>query len=312
MNEFDRKILGIIESIKGLIRYSSGKPVSHYTSLDALFSMLFSENDHLRLSEGVFMNDLTEGEGLFDFLDLKVYREDDVYFKTVHKERPFIGSFIKGEVENLTAWRLYGRNGGNVEASGCAIDLNLKFLHEFKLYAKSQNVDCKDEDFNLYRVIYYKVHENLIDGDWKRTFEFSISGLSEDHPNNELLNSQILILKNELSTFFLKPIDKSMGFVLTLIDYFSYFFKSIQYSTENEIRLIIKGETFKKFFSPENNPKNVYIKTGKISPYITSITLGPKVEFPKDVRAVIHYKLLDMGIENEKLPEIKISELKFR
>ncbi|MFP3670103.1 hypothetical protein SB717_33985, partial [Priestia sp. SIMBA_032] len=108
-NSSYKKISKIINQIKELLLFK-GECISHYTSITTVQFLLLKESP-FRLSEGTFLNDTSEGEELFKFLEVSngnVKKDHSEIFA----KRPFIGSFVDADKNNdLTLWRMYGKEG---------------------------------------------------------------------------------------------------------------------------------------------------------------------------------------------------------
>lgn len=302
-NSSYKRISEIIKNIKTLLRFNEDC-ITHYTSISTAQFLILSES-LFRLSEGTFLNDTSEGEELFKFLEVSsdgVNRSQSEIFT----KRPFIGSFVDSSKNNdLTLWRMYGKEGLE-EAKGCSLTLNIReFKEEIKkLISTDEDVNLSNNlDIEFYRVIYRK----------DKDFCFSGSTLE----TNKLLADLMEKLKGEYSKF--KKINKQKNEeleILELLNEIAYLFKSIEYQYENEIRLVIneavgfdKKIDFKKNnFVPSSYPNRVYIELISIVPLLKTITIGPKVERAEEWGSTFHYFLANKGLK----PEIHISKLPFK
>ena len=114
------KINKCISKIKSCLSVND-KDITHYTGVSTLKILIFDESN-FRLSEGNFLNDSSEGNELFKFLD-----SENTLFSKSSLERvtvkPFIGSFVtSSNNDDLNLWRFYGKDGG-VDAKGCSITI---------------------------------------------------------------------------------------------------------------------------------------------------------------------------------------------
>jgi hypothetical protein len=82
------------------------------------------KNSPLRLSEGTFLNDTSEGRELFNYLSYETTKlNNNDTMAELFIERPFIGSFVSDTKHNdLTLWRMYGKEAQS-EAKGCALTI---------------------------------------------------------------------------------------------------------------------------------------------------------------------------------------------
>lgn len=305
-NSSYKKISEIIEKIKLLVKFEE-ECITHYTSITTA-QFLILKNSLFRLSEGTFLNDTSEGEELFKFLELSVTdtkinnQQSEIFTK-----RPFIGSFVDAAKNNdLTLWRMYGKEGLE-EAKGCSLTINIKeFKEEIKsLLSTNGEANLSNNlDVEFYKVIY------------RRDEEFCFSGSTFD--SNKLLAELMAELKAEY-TKFLKKKTKGKNEeleIVELLNEIAYLFKSIEYQYENEIRLVIneavgfdKKIDFKEEnFTPSMYPSRVYIELIPITPLLKTITIGPKVEKGEEWASTFHYFLSNKGFK----PEIHISKLPFK
>lgn len=303
-NSSYKKISGIIKSIKKLLKFNDDC-VSHYTSISTAQFLILKES-LFRLSEGTFLNDTSEGEELFKYLEVSsdnlTKDQSEIFAK-----RPFIGSFVDASKNNdLTLWRMYGKEGLE-EAKGCSLTLNIKeFKEEIKkLISKGGDINLSNNlDVEFYRVVYRK------EGD------FCFSGSTVE--TNELLADLMKKLKTEHSKF-LKKKNKQKNEelqIVELLNEIAYLFKSVEYQYENEIRLVIneavgfdKKIDFKvDNFIPSLYPNRVYIELISIAPLLKTITIGPKVDKAEEWASTFNYFLGNKGLK----PEIHISKLPFK
>lgn len=302
-NSSYKKISKIINQIKELLLFN-GECISHYTSITTVQFLLLKESP-FRLSEGTFLNDTSEGEELFKFLEVS-----NGNVKKNHSEifakRPFIGSFVDADKNNdLTLWRMYGKEGLE-EAKGCSITLNIKeFKTEIKnKINKTEGVNALgNRDIEFYRVVY------------RNGEEFCFSGATSKI--NDSLTNLMNNLKLELNRFYKKANHKNDELeIVELLNEIAYLFKSVEYQYENEIRLVIneavgfdkKIDFNESNFIPSYNPIKVYIELVPIAPLLKTITIGPKVDKAEEWGSTFHYFLSNKELKTE----IHISKLPFK
>lgn len=305
-NSSYKKISEIIKKIKLLVKFEEDC-ITHYTSITTA-QLLILKNSLFRLSEGTFLNDTSEGEELFKYLELSTTNTKISNSQSeIFTKRPFIGSFVDSSKNNdLTLWRMYGKEGLE-EAKGCSLTLDIKeFKEEIKRLMNTNGVAnlSNNLDIDFYKVIY------------RKNEEFCFSGSTLD--SNKLLAE----LMNDLKAEYLKFIKKKAKGkneeleIVELLNEIAYLFKSIEYQYENEIRLVIneavgfdKKIDFKEEnFIPSSYPNRVYIELISITPLLKSITIGPKVEKGEEWASTFHYFLSNKGFK----PEIHISKLPFK
>ncbi|MBK8734987.1 MAG: tetratricopeptide repeat protein [Saprospiraceae bacterium] len=305
-NSTYKKVNDIVAKIKNLLKYK-GEFVTHYTGISTVQFLVLKESP-MRLSEGSFLNDTSEGQELFSFLN---YLAEQNVNKKCNKEsftrRPFIGSFVDADKNNdLTLWRMYGKELLE-EAKGCSITLNSK-----DLVSKIKNHICPDKDFTpssfddieFYRVVYR-------DG-----YKFEFAGATKKQ-NKDLSDLMQLLFK--IIEEFKQKIDlqkKEEIEVVELLNQIAYLFKSTEYKYENEIRLIIKDAIgFERKidfdinnFKPSATPLKVYIELVPIHSLLNKITIGPKVDKAEEWASTFYYYLSNKDL----YPEIEISTLPFK
>ena len=303
-NSSYKKITGLVSKIKDILLFT-GECVTHYSSISASQYLILKDSP-LRLSEGSFLNDTSEGQELFSFLvfspEAKTKCQEEIFTK-----RPFIGSFVDISKRNdLTLWRMYGKEALE-EAKGCSITLNVNELKQ-SINAKIKTSDAlispKSEEIEFYRVAYRS----------NDSFHFAGATASQTEEFSKLMNE----LKNEVELFKNKT-DKNPNEevdIIELLNSIAYLFKSVEYQYENEIRLVIneaigfdiKIDLDSKDFKPSSKPNKVYIELVSISKILKDITIGPKVDRAEEWASTFHYHLLNQGLK----PEIHISKLPFK
>ncbi|WP_342089417.1 tetratricopeptide repeat protein [Dyadobacter sp. OTU695] len=303
-------IAKMVHKVRTLLA-TEGLTISHFTSLSVAKSLIVEESP-LRLSEGTFLNDTSEGTELSRFLNIPV-ETDGLFERVIDKKfipKWFIGSFVQESGTNdLTLWRMYGKEGME-EAQGCSITIDSdKLLESFNDLAYDEGADYSkrtfssywsnfDQDFVFYRVSYYSASSS----------SFIVPGLTEDQ--NSELTAKLNTLKSLVTDYsqkFRKDPQK-LYHLDSLLAQIKYLIKTDDYKHEQEIRIIIRGGLFKKEIDLNFSPPKVYIKTFPLTKCITKITFGPKVQKPEEWASAFHYQLETHGLN----PEIYISRLPFK
>lgn len=283
-NEYLEIISTSVKKIKDTLRYSQITAVNsfiHYTSLSTLKFLLYKpdneKNDSnksdenknypkLRLSNARQMNDPNEGYTLFKLIGI----EKNELPKTDYDTSPFFFASMTqtGSESNLDdslpMWKQYGD-----DAKG----INLTYHSE---YIKS----LMEEGIEIYKVCYNPAKDALL---------------------NEEINS-IKSAFNEIKNYS-DDKEKEAIFLsaLNLIDDIRYLFKDVDYSYENEYRIIksYEGEEDVIFSSESSNSviPGLYAYIDKELKY-SKIKLGPKCD---DIDFVAPYiKFVDRNIEVTK------------
>ncbi len=292
----------LVTQIKELLLFKD-QCVTHYTGL-TVANYLVLEKSPLRLSEGAFLNDTSEGRELFKFLPpLLQTHSNQGTVATPFTQKPFIGSFVaESKHDDLTLWRMYGKEDKE-EARGCAITIERKnLLDEIKSMLlpneDKSTTENNEEELRFYRVAY-------IDKTTKSKFVVPGARSKDVEVLNECMND----LSAKIKAFNMnRPSDQDKLDVLELLNEIAYLFKSVEYQYEQEIRLIIKGIGFEKIVDTQFTPPKVYIELVPLDKLISKITLGPKVERAEEWAASFHYHLGKVGL----YPEILTSRLPFK
>ncbi|NQU88016.1 MAG: tetratricopeptide repeat protein [Mariniphaga sp.] len=301
------EISELVEKIKELLLFNEGN-ITHYTSL-TVARILILEKRLFRLSEGAFLNDTSEGKELFKFLNLNYSKETDPNSDSKpFTQKPFIGSFVAENKHNdLTLWRMYGKENME-EAKGCSITIQMdQFIDSIKneiiKKTDSEVPSAIGEEFTFYRVAYCKNCERD---------QFIINDANKEELNN--FNLLMEELSEKIKNYISKK-DSEIQILIERLNEIAYLFKSAEYQHENELRLVLNGVGFDKKIDTLLTPSRVYIELVPISPLISKITLGPKVERADEWAAAFYYSLdkedLD-SIEEDSHPEINISRLPFK
>jgi len=297
------EIIDLVIKIKKLLRINEDF-ITHYTSLSAMKILILADNSKLRISEGNFMNDPSEGTELFSFLDGEDKRKK---VETTEMEpfvpKPFIGSFVTKVMNNdLNMWRFYGKEDG-VEAKGCAIVLRTQeFIEDIKnslSNEKNKEARIDDEsDISFYWVVYLP-HNST---------DFEIPNLKSKKVND--FKGMMNVLKDKVNSY--NGANKTN--LEECLNNIAFLFKRADYKNENEVRLVMNGIEFEKKFCEENkenksvNPPRVYIELEPIRKRVEQITLGPKVDKANEWASALHYSYK----EEKKVPKIRISHLPYK
>jgi len=290
------QIADTINNIKSLLLFKEGC-ITHYTGLSTARSLLL-EDSILRISEGAFLNDTSEGRELFKFFEIKIVTVKDDTLAGPFIQKPFIGSFVEEKKhDDLNLWRMYGKENKE-EARGCALTIKAKdFIEgiEKKLSSGEDKALKLSDDIKFYRVAYRRSD---------RPENFTIPGWSKGRERN--LNNQMKILKTRVNDYY--ETAESKKELEEYVNSIAFLFKSDVYKSENEIRLVVKGIGFEKNIDTSPNRPRVYIELVNIRPMIEKITLGPKVEKPDEWAAAFYYSY----DKTPARPEILISHLPFK
>lgn len=280
----------IIKEIKNILIIEEDC-ITHYTSLTVLKSLIL-ESKKFRLSEGNFMNDPSEGKEFFFFLNYKPNMpvKDGLRFENF-SPKPFIGSFVtKDKSNDLNMWRFYGKEDGE-EAKGCAITLHKKkFTDRINTFLSKEREDYirYKSDINFYRVAYFSTDQN--------------SFYIPESSNEEKLGIMMNNLKEKVSSYE----GENKASLERYLNSIAFLFKSDVYKTENEVRLVVTGIEFKRYYNEKATPPRVYIELESIKEDVEQITLGPKVDKVREWAAAFHYSF------EISAPKIIISHLPYQ
>ncbi|WPP49361.1 tetratricopeptide repeat protein [Catalinimonas niigatensis] len=295
------RVTELIDAIRDILLVKEGC-ITHYTSLTVTKALVI-DNSLLRLSEGAYLNDTSEGREIFKYLSIHASPKDGHDTVAVQfAQKPFIGSFVAESKHNdLTMWRMYGKEEKE-EAKGCAITIDMQALID-NLKEKLTSEDTKqssslitDEEFSFYRVAYRK--ESSKD-------QFFVPGANGNEEEN--LNKHMSDLSKEVKTFKAEENFDTQD-LEELLNKIAYLFKSSEYQYEHELRLVVKGIGQKKNINSDFYPPRVYIELVSLRPIIRKITLGPKVERADEWAAAFYYSLEG----EDHRPDIFISRLPFK
>ena len=284
---------------------NAGERMTHYTNIEAIHSMLRLPEDLkvidsykkiypvLRLYNAAYMNDPEEGLYLFDsenLTEIRSYIEEERYYQT------YLASFTTHKIDDLTMWRLYGRDGTGISIVLPAKDYKMAIESAFSLImnADPSNIahdEARKQDINLYKVSYEctdiqeKIKTKLFD--LKETIRDN-----EDTENNGL--------EKYLYSYFAKCSDE-----------IRYLYKNPQYKIEKEFRFLafhkLESESVKL---DERKIPHLYINSRPILFREGSeIIIGPKAENPIALKLDIEYRLKRYGFDNVK---VSISNARYK
>lgn len=272
----------------------SGKPqpklLAHYSNLKIADLLITKDKTHLRYSNAVFMNDPEEGKTLIDYLDFLEEQDKEEQlikksFNRVQNEEKtnfYLGSFLPVKdfhEDELLMWRTYGKDENRNEAAGCCLVIDVEFFDKGDGRLLVLGTDRNKKPVNivhpLYKVIYCNKRKGKIEGDETR------------HITNELQKLKDILRgliekKKRAEPKLNKAIDRILYHSLSEL---RYFFKSADYSYENELRVIqfathpdiVKIDSESGFL-----PRRMFLESSKeIKPHIRKIVLGPKVQHPE-------------------------------
>lgn len=284
------KIREIIKEIKETLQIKEDY-ITHYTSFYALKKLIL-EKDKFRLYEGNFMNDPSEGKEFYNFLEYNpTITNNEKSAPKFFSPKPFIGSFVNNNKDDdLNLWRFYGKEQQE-EAKGCAITLKVyKFIENIK--NTIANVSKKDRQDNESEIQFYKVlylnHNTLKFNNFEST-------------DNNKINTLLETLKEKVKQYKNNKIELN-----DCLNSIAFLFKSDDYKNENELRLVVSGLEFEKFFDERATPPRVYIELEPIKDMVYQITLGPKVDKVTEWASVLYYKY------KKDTPIIKISHIPYK
>lgn len=266
------------------------KLLAHYSNLKVMDLLVTGEKGKLRYSNAVFMNDPEEGKILIDYLDFleehgKEKREIKEAFYNIQKEERtnfYLGAFLPVKdfhEDELLMWRTYGKDENSNEAAGCCLVIDAGFFDtaDAKFIAMGIDRDKKPAEIShpLYKVIYFNKRKGKIEGD-----------------HNDLITQKLGKLKDALKALLKRRTKKGSkrNKAIERVLYHSlselrYFFKSADYSYENELRVIqfaTHDDIVEIDLKSTLLPRRMYIESSKeLRPHLRKIILGPKVLHPE-------------------------------
>lgn len=287
--------------------------VVHYTKLH-LADLLATNKDsdtRLRYYNTAYMNDPEEGIVLLEYVSNEM-KECFNRAREQEGDNIYIGSFLsaKNHEDELVMWRTYGKDENGIEGAGCALVINETFFDKsngnainqfaFKSYSAARNEIVANQC--LHKVLYLNKKNKSNHNDNNEVFSLI------DKFNNVCNEIIKLRIKNDKLG---AVIDKIIYHLLSEI---RFFFKSADYSFENEIRVIqfVPKDSDYIEIDYSTKPKKVYVESNNtIQPHLEKIILGPKVPNPKQ------WLYLDIALRQNnpsrnKPVEVSISECKYQ
>ena len=260
--------------------------IIHYTGINALFSMLQSVNGDddqstLRLYDSIHSNDPSEGNYLLRNLPAE-YR----WLGSADVRHAYIASFImpncKKETDNdLVFWRTYGQEG-----QGCSLTLSAPFSL-------------------LRRVLYGPVEVKSTIDAMVPVLDLLSSLLVNDNPSTRRR------IQERLAEIFWRSMER-----------IRYLHKSVEYSFERECRIVILSSEvaeddiqleYQDRTNSDARIRHFYehddLNMKKLLISGSSITLGPCVPFPENVKYCIEVLKNRIGLAG---PIVKISDIDYR
>ena len=232
--------------------------ITHYTSLDALESLLSGKR--FRLYNAAYMNDPNEGETFFTILKERG-KKNSIDVKKTFYDNPidfyspaYIGSFTQPkdtkskEQDELFLWRTYGKHK-NQEAGGACMVFDKPYFFSSNVPSKLRAVKTQrnpSEEEIIDRLYLYKVVYKKSIGDNKKLRNLIQKlAIQLETTDNECLKKKPNDEKNKLIRRLVRE----------LLDAIRFLFKSDHYSEENEMRIVSLVYTF-----VDSGPPNSRIK----------------------------------------------------
>lgn len=278
------KLYGLVKHIKRLllIEPNSGSPIYHYSRIQSL-AYLTDYNQQgasrFRLSNVAYMNDPAEGNIISDMLRskcgdigakeilLELYGDENTKYR-----RTFLSSFSK-KPDFLPMWVQYADNG-----TGCCYKIPTSLFGEKDSSPERQatgmvSKNRKDPERSvLYQVNYYSKSNNIITYDMNDKVEPYIN--------------QIIEIVMRLRPYF--EIAKVANTVAGMLDEIRYLFKSSDYRTEAEVRIVETDFEDLAIIEKvgETQAPKLYLQLS-FDLYFDEIILGPKVRGVKEWSAYL-------------------------
>jgi hypothetical protein len=324
-NDEIKNIQRYVDTIKEILLFK-GTLITHYTDLPGTKALLLDEGSSFRMSEANYMNDTTEGERLRE----TVIKKENLngVAKMPFIEKPFLGSFVDiQKCDDLTLWRMYAKTDG-VDGKGFAITLHRDKLFDImmKTFTNKEESDTKEildernknkdikstsssDEFQFYKVAYLNEKGKCV-GEDKTVLNEAISSLKKSF---KTLKNDFKKAKTEKKGTKEKESLALITKGLERLSEIEYLFKGIEYQHESEVRLILSKTGKVKHIKVDTSdyfevPK-VYLNIGNILQAVDSITIGPKVERPKEWASAFNYNFLEKKMKESK---VYISRLPYK
>lgn len=319
-----------IEQINKIRKYSiitEPCPVAHYTKLWVADRLVVPDGaTKLRYSNVSNMNDPEEGKILKEILlskdgmpALKQYFEEtNIFGKGDPTDKNvYLGSFLPASQteeerrdtheDELVMWRTYGKDEERNEAAGCSIVINNDFFLWPPVDSKPNPLQSAagqvmEKQVNpvtqpgevLYRVLYFNKATGFIERRSEKLDKVNKAIDSLRSILNELLTKRAETGEKENTDSII-----SRG-----LAELRYFFKSSNYSFENEYRVIqyYNDDNELVLFDKQSSsiPRVLYVESTKpIKASINRIYLGPKVPHPE------RWMYLELALKRDMLTKSK-------
>jgi tetratricopeptide (TPR) repeat protein len=298
--------LNLIESIRTNLDYYEyqGSSIVHFTKLSVADILLASDQNKMRFYHASYMNDPEEGKIL-----LQIFEDTDIVDAFSRAEMNiesnfYLGSFLPLQnADELVMWRTYGKDEHDSEAKGCSLVIKRDFFDEAETINKPNELNqtnskteettkkkqtSKDKnkerqsrvrfDTSLHKVMYFD----------KKTKK--ILGNDGQDIKRDLIKLRTQIRKilafRDLNSGKESKLNKAIdSIVYNIITELRYYFKSADYSYENEERVVLSVPPRSPLVKIEDGkllPKRLYVEAkNPLRKYINKIILGPRVIHPE-------------------------------
>ncbi len=272
-----------------------GGAVVHFTKLSVGDILLSNDDNKFRFYHVSYMNDPEEGKILLQILNDPIIEESYNNGGLNEESNFYLGSFLpESHADELVMWRTYGKDEHDSEGKGCCVLISREFFEEktesIQPTPKKQAGLKADEnrgnrqprtryDTTLHKVIYYNKSKNEI--------------LHDDNGN---IRKQLMKLRTQLNNLIFgfkefgpkaegTPVNRAIdSIVYYVITELRYYFKSSDYSYENEERVILfvpPKSPLVKIEEGNTLPRRLYVEAqNPIRKHVKKIVLGPRVVHP--------------------------------
>jgi len=134
--------------------------------------------------------------------------------------------------------------------------------------------------------------------------------------NNKLdkkINTALVKIKEAIKAITDKNDKELMETALSRLSEIEYLFKGAEYQHESEVRLILSKTGKSEYIAIDQSDvypiPRVYLNIGNLIPAVHSITIGPKVERPKEWASMFNYQFQEFGMNKV---EVFISQLPYK
>jgi tetratricopeptide (TPR) repeat protein len=294
----------LIDTVRGFFDYyNGGNSIVHFTKLSVADILLANDSNKMRFFHASYMNDPEEGKILLQiFADPGIV---DAFSRAeMHIDSNFyLGSFLPLQnADELVMWRTYGKDEQDSEAKGCSIVIKRAFFEDEEPVNKpgentlinsgSEQVTDKEQvekdkkekpprvrfDTSLHKVIYFDRNKKKVLGEDGKELKRQLMKLRNQLRKILAFRDGELPKANRLNN----AID---GIVYYLITELRYYFKSADYSYENEERVVLSVPPRSRLVKIDDGailPKRLYVEAkNSIRKHITKIILGPRVIHPE-------------------------------